>query len=272
MNRTVGLLVIGVGIGLVGCGKVPPPPEVPENYDYEFKYAKTGEPLTVKGESFTYTATERVEVGERQIYAANGQRVGSDRLYANQQVARRGYQWDVYQGTQTIDTLSALHIARDSAFEEAFEQRLVRVRKSHEKALPAYEEGMEGTQTKKKVGAILGITGIAGMLLGTYFITVLSSGDEPALPRGASIGISLGFTAMGITGFYLAQSASTQQQKASQKANELAAAKVSASDFPTLTSEDYMHDVARKYNATMAKPEPPPHAKDHAKDKKKKKK
>jgi len=271
MNKAVGLVVLGVA--LAGCGKLPPPPEVPENYDYEFKYSKTGEPFTVKGESFTYTSTERVEVGEREIYAANGQRVGSDRIYANQQVQRRGYEWNIYQGTQAIDTLSALHIARDEAFEEAFEQRLARVRKEHEKALPTYEEGMKGTQTKKNVGLALAAIGLGGMLLGTYAVTILSSssdGKEPTIPRGASIGIMLGFTAMGITGVFLAQSASSQQRKASEKANQLASAHVSASDFPTLTTEDYMHEVARKYNATMSKPEPPPPPKDDKKKKKKK--
>jgi hypothetical protein len=46
---------------------------------------------------------------------------------------------------------------------------------------------------------------------------------------------------------------------------------VSDSDFPRLTTEAYMTEVAERYNDGMAAPPPPPPKKDTKKDTKKKK-
>jgi hypothetical protein len=211
MNVRAGLLV--VGISLVACGGTPPPPVVPVGeYVYEFKHDRTGQPLAVKGESFTYTTNQRVEVAQREIYDSQGRRVGSDRIYANQRVARRGYSWGVYQGTKEIDVLSALHIARDDAFRKAYAKRIEQINEDRENALPYYEKAMKDTAGMRTLGIALGIAGLgaAAALLGVGVAT------KPEGQSSVSTGNIYGATGLilvGGVGFGILGAANTRRRR-----------------------------------------------------------
>jgi hypothetical protein len=265
MNVRAGLLVVGLSV--VACGGTPPPPIVPDGeYEYEFKHEKTGEPLAVKGKSFVYTTNERVEVAQREIYDSQGRRVGSDRIYANQQVARQGYSWNVYQGSETIDVLSALHIARDEAFRKAFAKRIAQINEDRENALPYYEKAMRATAGGRTLGMALGIAGVAAgavLMIAGAAVTEDNSKVHPGFIWGAVGGFIVGGIGFGIMGV-----ANTRRRNAAMHAQDMANSQISPSDFPRLTTEAYLSDVADRYNASMAPPPPPPPPK--ANDKKKK--
>jgi len=264
MKARAGLLVVGLSLGVIGCAIPKPPPTAPDEYDYEFKYKKTGEPLKVEGHSFTYTANERVELAQREIYDSQGRRVGSDRIYGNQQVQRRGYSWGVYQGTKEIDALSALHIARDKAFEEAFEDRLEEVRENHATSMEVYEKGIKDNSGKRSTGMI--VMGV-GYGAGLGWMTVAAfTREDPLIPTGASTAIVLGGVIVGAIGTYIYQAALGNMRKEASKATRMAQDKISSSDFGKMAGEAYLHDVADTYNAGLAPAPPPP-----PKEKKKKK-
>jgi len=262
MNVRAGLLFIGVT--LAGCGGTPPPPVVPDGeYEYEFKYDKTGEPLSVKGQSFTYTTNERVEVAQREIYDSQGRRVGSDRLYANQQVAHRGYEWDVFQGSKRIDVLSALHIARDDAFRKAFNKRIAQINEDRENALPYYEKAMKDTAGARTLGMGLGIAGVAAGLAMLVVGAAVTPDNES--PSAVWIWVPTGLIIVGGVGFGIMGAANGKRTAAAAKAQAMANSQVSPGDFPRLTTEAYVSEVADRYNAGISAPPPPP------KDTKKKK-
>lgn len=267
MNARASLMVVGLGLAVVGCSIPKPPPTAPDEYDYKFEYKKTGEPLSVEGESFTYTTTERVELGEEQLRDAQGRLVGTSRIYGNQQVARRGYQWDVYQGRQRIDVLSALHIARDQAFEEAFEERIVEIRENHANSMSVYEKGIKDNAGKRSTGMI--VTGVGYGLAGGWAIVAAATKDDPIIPTGASTGIIIGGVIIGAIGTWIYQSALGGMRREADKATAMANDKISPSDFPKLTTENYLHDVARSYNKKLVAEAAPPPPKDTKKKKKK---
>lgn len=253
LNARAGLLV--VGLSLVGCGGTPPPPVVPDGeYEYEFKYDRTGEPLKVKGESFIYTTNQRVEVAQREIYDSQGRRVGSDRIYANQRVARRGYAWGVYQGAKEIDVLSALHIARDDAFRKALAKRIDQINEDRENAMPYYEKAMKDTASTRTLGMALGIAGVgAGLAMLVAGAIVTPDGESPGavwiwVPTGLIIAGGVGFGIMGV--------ANTKRRVAAIKAQDMANSQVRASDFPSLTSEAYLTDATERYNSGLSAPPP----------------
>jgi len=265
MNARASLMVVGLGLAVVGCAIPKPPPTAPDEYDYKFEHKKTGEPFKVEGESFTYTTTERVELGEEQIRDAQGRLVGSSRIYGNQQVARRGYSWGVYQGTQQIDVLSALHIARDRAFEDAFEERIVEIRENHANSMSVYEKGIKDYSGKRSTGMI--VMGVGYGVMGGWAIAAAVTKDDPIVPTAASTAIIIGGLITGAIGYFVYASAVGGMRREADKATAMANDKISAGDFPKLTTEAYLHDVAREYNGRMAAPPPPP-----PKDTKKKKK
>jgi len=255
MNVRVGLLA--VGISLAACGGTPPPPVVPDGeYEYEFKYEKTGEPLAVKGKSFVYTTNEQVEVAQRQIYDSQGRNIGSDRIYANQQVAHQGYNWNVYQGRETIDVLSALHIARDDAFRKAFAKRIEQINQDRENALPYYEKAMKDTAAARTLGMILGAAGIAsGLALIVAGAAVTP--DNQKVSAGWIYGAT-GLIIVGGIGFGIMGAMNTKRRNAAAHAQDMANSQISPGDFPRLTTEAYMMEVADRYNSSMAAPPPPP--------------
>lgn len=265
-NVRAGLFV--VGLSLVGCASTPPPPVVPDGeYEYEFQHERTGDELVVKGKSFVYTTNERVEVAQRDMYDSAGRRIGSDRIYANQQVAHQGYAWHVYQGSKEIDVLSALHIARDAEFKKAFNRRLEQINEDRENALPYYEKVMKDTASGRTLGLALGIAGVgAGIAL--MVIGAAAAPDNSNAHPGFIWGAVGGFVVGGIGGSIYGL-ANAKRRAGATKAQQMADAHVSASDFPRLTTEAYVSEVAEKYNDGMAAPPPPPPKKD---DKKKKKK
>ncbi|MDI1448903.1 hypothetical protein [Polyangium sp. 6x1] len=267
MNARASLMVVGLGLAVVGCSIPKPPPTAPDEYDYTFEHKKTGEPLAVEGESFTYTTTERVELGEQEVRDASGRLVGSSRIYGNQQVARRGYSWDVYQGRQKIDVLSALHIARDQAFEEAFEERIVEIRENHANSMSVYEKGIKDNAGKRSTGMI--VTGVGYGLAGGWAIVAAATKDDPIVPTAASTGIIIGGVIVGAIGTWIYQSALGGMRREAEKATRMAKDEISPSDFPKLTSESYLHDVARTYNKKLVAESAPPPAKDTKKKKKK---
>jgi hypothetical protein len=264
MNVRAGLLV--VGLSLVACGGTPPPPIVPDGeYEYEFQHDKTGEPMKVKGKSFVYTTNERVEVAQRDMYDSQGRRIGSDRIYANQQVARQGYSWGVYQGSKAIDVLSALHIARDDAFRKAYAKRMEQINEDRENALPYYEKAMKDTAGLRTVGIALGIAGVgAGLALLVVGAAVTPDGESasPGFIWGAT-----GLILVGGAGFGIMGAMNTRRRNAATHAQDMANAHISESNFPRLATEAYLSDVADRYNAGMTAPPPP--KKDTKKDKKK---
>lgn len=266
MNARAGLLV--VGLSLVGCASAPPPPVVPDGeYEYEFQHEKTGEKLVVKGKSYIYTTKERVEVAQRDMYDSAGRRVGTDRIYANQTVAHQGYSWNVYQGTKQIDVLSALHIARDVEFKKAFNRRIEQINEDRENALPYYEKVMKDTESSRKIGLALGIVGVsAGVAL--MIIGAAAAPDNSKAHPGFIWGAVGGFVVGGIGGSIYGI-ANAKRKAGAMKAQQMADSQVTPSDFPRLTTEAYVSEVADKYNDGMAAPPPPPPKKD---DKKKKKK
>lgn len=266
MNARVGLLA--VGISLAACGGTPPPPVVPDGeYEYEFKVEKTGEPLSVKGKSFVYTTNEQVEVAQRQMYDSQGRNIGSDRIYANQTVAHQGYSWNVYQGREAIDVLSALHIARDDAFRKAFAKRIEQINEDRQNALPYYEKAMKDTAGARTLGMILGAAGIASGLA----LIVIGAAVTPDNQKvsGGFIWGATGLILVGGVGFGIMGAMNTRRRNAATHAQDMANSQVSPSDFPRLTTEAYMTEVADSYNSSMAAPPPPPKA---SKDKDKKKK
>jgi len=267
MNARAGLLV--VGLSLVGCASAPPPPVVPDGeYEYEFQHEKTGEQLVVKGKSYIYTTNERVEVAQRDMYDSAGRRIGSDRIYANQQVAHQGYSWNVYQGSKPIDVLSALHIARDVEFKKAFNRRIEQINEDRENALPYYEKVMKQTEGSRKVGLALGIVGVSAGIALIIIGAAVTPGDNSGVHPGFTWGAVGGFVVGGIGGSIYGV-ANAKRRAGAAKAQEMADAHVSPSDFPRLTTEAYVTEVAEKYNDGIAAPPPPPPKKD---DKKKKKK
>ncbi|TKC99269.1 hypothetical protein [Polyangium fumosum] len=266
MNARASLMVVGLGLAVVGCAIPKPPPTAPDEYDYKFEHKKTGEPLKVEGESFTYTTTERVELGEQEVRDASGRLVGSSRIYGNQQVARRGYSWGVYQGRQQIDVLSALHIARDQAFEGAFEERILEIRENHADSMSVYEKGIKENAGKRSTGMI--VAGVGYGIMGGWAIAAAVTKDDPIIPTAGSTAIIIGGVIVGAIGTWIYQSALNGMRREADKAHRMATDKISASDFPKLTTESYLHDVAREYNGGLA-PEPPPPPKDTKKKKKK---
>jgi len=264
MNVRAGLLV--VGLSLVACGGTPPPPIVPDGeYEYEFQHDKTGEPLAVKGKSFVYTTNERVEVAQRDMYDSQGRRIGSDRIYANQQVARQGYSWSVYQGSKPIDALSALHIARDDAFRKAYAQRLEQIAEDRENALPYYEKAMKDTAGARTVGLALGIAGV-GAGLALLIVGAAATPDGESAHPGFIWGAT-GLFLVGGGGFGIMGAMNTRRRNAAVKAQDMANAHISESNFPRLATEAYLSEVADRYNAGMTAPPKP--KKDTKKDKKK---
>lgn|GEM_PF-5059438 len=262
MNARTGLLV--VGLSLIGCGGTPPPPVVPDGeYEYEFKHESTGAPLKVKGESFVFTTKERVEVARRELYDSQGRNIGSDRLYANQTVAHRGYAWGVYQGGKEIDVLSALHIARDEAFRKAFGKRIIQINEDRENALPYYEKAMKDTAGMRTFGMALGIAGI-GAAIGLLVVGAAATPDGADAHPGFIWGTT-GLVIVGGVGFGILGAANTKRRNAAIKAQDMANSQVSPSNFPRMTTEAYVKEAADKYNASSAAPPPAP------KDTKKKK-
>jgi hypothetical protein len=269
MNVRAGLLV--VGLSFVACGGTPPPPVVPDGeYEYEFEQDKTGEPMAVKGKSFVYTTNERVEIAQRDMYDSQGRRIGSDRLYANQEVAHQGYSWTVYQGSKPIDVLSALHIARDEAFRKAFPKRIEQINEDRVNALPYYEKVMKDTAGARTVGLGLGIAGVAAGLA-LIVVGAATKPDNGSVSPGFTYGAT-GLIIVGGVGFGIMGAMNTKRRNGAAHAQEMANSHVSDSDFPRLTTEAYMTEVAERYNDGMAAPPPPPPKKDTKKDTTKKKK
>ncbi len=268
MNARVGLLFIG--ISLAACGGTPSPPVVPDGeYEYEFKHSRNGQQLDVRGKSYTYTSNERVEVAEREIYDSQGRRVGSDRIYANQQVARRGYSWGVYQGTEQIDVLSALHIARDEQFKKAFNLRVDQINEDRENALAYYENAMKVTAGTRTLGLGLGIAGVvagAAMLIAGAAVT--PDGESPG---AVWIYVPTGLFIVGGVGFGIVGGANGRRTAAAAKAQAMANSQVSESDFGPMATESYVANAADRYNSTIAGPSSPPPAPGKNKNKKKKK-
>lgn len=256
MSRRVGFLLIGMTLG--GCAATPSPPVVPDGkYEYAFKVDATGEPLSVKGETFTYTTNERVEVAQREIYDSQGRRVGSDRIYANQHVTRNGYNWYVYQGSKRIDTLSALHIARDKAFLEAFNKRIDKINENRENALPHYEKALKDTAGTRMLGTGLGIAGLgagAALLIAGILL-------KPEGQGNVSVGYVYGATGLfllGGVGFGIRASANRKRANEAAKAQDMANSKLTEYDFRDFTTQAYVSSAAKRYNATLAAPEPAP--------------
>jgi hypothetical protein len=245
---------------------------VPEDdYEYEFKFDKTGEPLNVKGKSFIYTTNETVEVGRREMYDSQGRKIGTDALYANQTVAHQGYAWHVYQGREEIDVLSALHIARDSAFEKAFDKRIDAINDGREHAMEVYEEGMKSTASTRTIGLVIGLAGIGGALA-TMIAGAAVTPDGKSVP-GVYIGVSTGLIIGGGIGFAIMGAANAKRRAAAQRSYDMVNATVTPGDFPKLTTEEYLTDVAEDYNAGLArKAEAKPKGKDDKNNKKKPKK
>ncbi len=269
MNVRAGLVV--VGLSLVACGGTPPPPIVPDGeYEYEFQHDKTGEAMNVKGKAFVYTTNERVEVAQREMYDSQGRRIGSDRIYANQQVARQGYSWNVYQGSKPIDVLSGLHIARDDAFRKAFAKRLEQIGEDRENALPYYEKVMKDTAGTRTVGTGIGIAGVAAGLALIVIAAAVTPGDNRDAHPGFIWGAT-GLILVGGAGFGVMGAMNTRRRNAATHAQDMANAHVSEGDFPRLVTEAYMTEVAERYNAGMTAPPPPKktNKKDNKKDKKK---
>ncbi|MRG94449.1 hypothetical protein [Polyangium spumosum] len=265
MNARASMMVVVLGFAAFGCAIPKPPPTAPDEYEYTFEHKRTGEPLKVQGESFTYTTTQRVELGEQQYRDSQGRLVGSSRIYGNQQVARRGYAWDVYQGTQRIDALSALHIARDQAFEEAFDERIMEVRENHAGSMEVYEKGIKDHSGKRSTGII--VMGVGYGVMGGWLIAAAATREDPILPTAGSTAIIIGGVVVGAIGTWLYQSALGGMRREANKATQMANDKITASDFGKLTSEKYLRDVARAYNAGLGGAAPPAKA-----TKKKKKK
>ena len=266
MNVRAGLLV--VGLSLVACGGTPPPPIVPDGeYEYEFQHDKTGEPMAVKGKSFVYTTNERVEVAQRDMYDSQGRRIGSDRIYANQQVARQGYSWNVYQGSKPIDVLSGLHIARDDAFRKAFAKRMEQIGEDRENALPYYEKAMKDTAGARTLGMGIGIAGVAAGL--ALLIVGAAVTPDNQSPSAGFVWGSTGLLIVGGAGFGIMGAMNTRRRNAATHAQNMANAHISEGDFPRLVTEAYMSEVADRYNAGMTAPPP---KKDTKKDTKKDKK
>lgn len=255
MNARASMMVVALGFAAFGCALPKPPPTAPDEYEYTFEHKRTGEPLKVQGESFTYTTTRRVELGEQQYRDSQGRLVGSSRIYGNQQVARRGYTWDVYQGTQRIDVLSALHIARDKAFEEAFDERIMEVRENHAGSMEVYEKGIEQYAGRRSTGIIL--MGVGYGVMGGWLITAAATREDPILPTAGSTAIILGGLVTGAIGYFVYASALGGMRREADKATRMASDRVTASDFGKLTSEKYLHDVARAYNAGLGAAAPP---------------
>ncbi len=256
MNMRPGFLLIG--ITLVGCGATPPPPVVPDGkYEYAFKFDATGEPLSVKGETSTYTTNERVEVAQREMYDSQGRRIGSDRIYANQVVTRHGYNWYVYRGSTRIDTLSALHIARDKAFLEAFDRRIAKINENRQNALPYYEKALKDTAGTRMLGTGLGIAGLgagAALLIAGILLRPEGQGN-------VNVGYVYGATGLfllGGAGFGIRAAANRKRANEAAKAQDMANSKLSDYDFRDFTTEPYVSSAAKRYNASLAAPEPPP--------------
>jgi hypothetical protein len=267
MNARASLMVVGLGLAVIGCGIPKPPPTAPDEYEYSFQHKKTGEPMKVEGESFTYTTTERVTLGEQVVRDSQGRVVGSSEIIGNQQVARRGYSWGVYQGRQQIDVLSALHIARDRAFEDAFEERIVEIRENHANSMSVYEKGIKEYSGKRSTGMIL--MGVGYGVMGGWAVVAAATKEDPIIPTAGSTAIIIGGLITGAIGYFVYASALGGMNREAQKATAMATDKVSPSDFPKLTTENYLHDVAREYNGSIAPVAAPPPPKDTKKKKKK---
>jgi len=274
MKRRVLSAVIALSMSASACAIPKPPPETPddEEYSYTFEAKKNGEPLKVEGHSFVYTTQERVELGETQTYNDKGQYTGTQKVYGNQTRLNQGYEWDVFQGRNKIDVLSALHIARDEAFEKAFNKRIDQINENHENAMSVYEKGIKDNAATRKTGIIVGATG--GIVAGGWAILASATSDfgkdpNPPIPRPLSYGVIIGGMVVGAIGWIIYSGAAGRMQTASDKANAMANDKISPADFPKQTTEKYLIDVADSYNAGLApKAAPPP--KDSGKKKKKK--
>ncbi len=161
--------------------------------------------------------------------------------------------------------LSALHIARDKAFEDAFEERVVEVRENHANSLSVYEKGIKDNAGKRSTGML--VMGIGYGVAGGWAIVGAATREDPILPTAGSTAIIIGGVIAGAVGYFIYNSAVGGMRREADKATAMATDKVTPSDFPKLTSEAYLHEVADDYNAGIAAsqaPPPPP------KDKKKK--
>lgn len=157
--------------------------------------------------------------------------------------------WAVYQGDQEIDALSALHIARDPAFEEAFAKRIRAINRERRNAKPFFENGMKNTEGTRTLGFAIGLAGFGGALATMLLGSALQKDGEPtsAMVRGVSTGILL----IGGSGFGIVGTVNKKRRDIAEQSYAMANAQVMPDDFAQFTTKAYITAVAERYNASL---------------------
>ncbi|TKC96524.1 hypothetical protein [Polyangium fumosum] len=238
-RNLLGGLLLGAALG--GCAP-PAPPQAPAMYEYQVSHLSNGKPLRFEAKDSVRTVDKKVRVGERQVYSASGRYVGKEVVYTTEPTEVPFHEWHVYQGDTEIDALSALRIARDAAFETAYDQERERVRQSHARALELYETDVLRAQSKKNLGLGLGIVGIVGMLGAGVLFAATKNDPSPPVPSAAAGAISLGFMAVGIGGFYVRGQGSREQDAAMRQAESLAGVRME-NKFQRFATEEHVRNV-----------------------------
>jgi hypothetical protein len=240
------LMLVRCAIGasvLAACG-TPAMPALAPKYLFEFEHTATGEALQVTGETQRYVATEDQVVGGKTCFNSYGRAYTCAEDYRTVEVERSRRIVKVFQGRTQIDPFSALRIANDPAFQEAYAARVAEVERERASMPQLYREGMSGTQTRKALGIGLIVASSGVSLVGL----ALASNEKY---RVVMSGTLLASSAMLLGGLYLWRGAHTKQAETLAAAQVRARAAVSKSSFSKYTSEDKLREAAERYNRTL---------------------
>jgi hypothetical protein len=193
---------------------IKPPKPLPEG-KLAFTYQATGEPLRVS----------------RASDAASG--------------------WEVYQGEQKIDALSALYITQDPGFLKSYEERQKEVRISHDQALQVYQT--EGKTYNRKVKTRVGVT-VGGLGVAALSIALASNAGQASIPLQVGIGLGL-FSSFG--GVFTIAALPKKKKPIVRQLDNLSSTQVVELNFGDMIEPKYIETAAKKYNATLP-PTPQP--------------
>lgn len=243
----------------MGCSLPYSMPEMPSKVEYEFKHEDTKEPLRFEATDKTVTSQQQFPIGERKIYSPSGHYWGKEVVYETRTVSRDVHHWDIYQGDEKIDPYSALFIARDKAFMDAYSADVARVQSDHDRARELYRVEVEGMQGRKNVGTALLVMGLVG-IVGASFIVAATTDDkptapgaEPAGPSPVAYAVALGGVGLSIGGYFVRSNAISKQEKAMSEVRQLSSSRVNDSSFQKFRSEEHLKKAIEK-SARKRKP------------------
>jgi hypothetical protein len=169
-SRLVGLALV---LFATGCASLPEPQPI-----------ATGEPLSVREQTKTYTYTAKEKVGTVDHRDANGNTVGSSTVYADKKKVGEYTVWGSYQGDTRISDDELFAIAKD---DDASRE----VRSSRERGV-----------WMSRIGIGMAVVGALALGAGLYRFNTQKEGEDSPLTTGLMLGGGAGLSIGSVLSYF----------------------------------------------------------------------